>query len=101
MPVKPRKVVSAQGGRHSKSLCDSKFATHSKSLKAHTPQIWGVTIHPPNLGGESSKITCFTVFFEGHFLNLGGEIFTPQIWGVWVFRDLLRHSIFSTAGSLG
>ena len=56
------------------------------TLKTHTPQIWGVTIHPTNLGGESSKITCFTVFVEGHFLNLGGEIFTPQIWGVWVFR---------------
>ena len=55
-------------------------------LKTHTPQIWGVTIHPPNLGGESSKIACFTVFFGGHSLNLGGEIFTPQIWGVWVFR---------------
>ena len=41
---------------------------------------------PPKFGGESSKITCFTVFFEGHFPNLGGEIFTPQIWGVWVFR---------------
>ena len=44
------------------------------------------TIHPPNLGGESSKITCFTVVFEGHSLNLGGEIFTPQFWGAWVFR---------------
>ena len=57
----------------------------SLPLKTHTPQIWGVTIHPPNLGGESSKVTCFAVFFEGHFLNLGGEIFTPKIWGVWVF----------------
>ena len=26
------------------------------------------------------------MFFEGHSLNLGGEIFTPEIWGVWVFR---------------
>ena len=52
------------------------------TLKTNTPQIWGVTIHPPNLSGESSQITCFTVFFEGCFLNLGGEIFTPQIWGV-------------------
>ena len=56
------------------------------TLKTHTPQIWGVTIHPPNLGGEASKITCFEVFFEDSPLNLGGEIFTPQIWGVWVFR---------------
>ena len=31
MPAKPRKIVSAQeGGRHSKSECDSKFTTHSK-----------------------------------------------------------------------
>ena len=41
---------------------------------------------PPNFGGKSSKITCFTVFIEGRSLNLGGEIFTPQIWGVWVLR---------------
>ena len=56
------------------------------TLKTHTPQIWGVEIHPPNLGGESSNNTCFTVFSDEHSLNLGGEIFTPQIWGVWVVR---------------
>ena len=32
------------------------------ALKTHTPQIWEVEIHP------------------------GGEIFTPQICGVWVLR---------------
>ena len=41
---------------------------------------------PPNLRGESSKNTCFTVFSGEHSLNLGGEIFTPQIWGVWVLK---------------
>ena len=73
-----------------KSLC-SNFGPEANihvflTLKTHAPQIWGVTIHPPNLGSESSKIACFTVFFEGHSINLGGEIFTPQIWGAWVFR---------------
>ena len=28
MPVKPRKLMYAQGGRDSNSLCDSKFTTH-------------------------------------------------------------------------
>ena len=59
-------------------LCD----TISKGYCA----IWGGISHWATKG-ESSKTTCFTVFFEGHFLNLGGEIFTPQIWGVWVFRE--------------
>ena len=68
------------------------------SMKTHTPQIWGVTIHPPNLGGESSKIPCFEVFFEGHFLNLGGEIFTLQIGGVWVFRVALFARLREGAG---
>ena len=58
-----------------------------KTLKAHTPQIWRVKIHPQNSGGESSKVPCFTVVFGVHSLNLGGEIPTPQIWGVWVFRE--------------
>ena len=35
-----------------------------RSVKTHTPQILGVTIHPPNLGGESSKIPCFEVFLR-------------------------------------
>ena len=39
-------------------------------------------IHPPNLGGESSKSACFAVFSGAPSLNLGGEIFT----GVRVFR---------------
>ena len=56
------------------------------TLKTHTPQIWGVKIHPPNSGGECSEIPCFTVVFGVHSPNSGGEIFTPQIWGVWVFR---------------
>ena len=30
MPAKTRRIVSAQGGCHSRSLCDSKFTTHSK-----------------------------------------------------------------------
>ena len=34
MPVKPRKMMSAQGGRHSKSLCGSKFTMHSKCTTA-------------------------------------------------------------------
>ena len=62
---------------------------HSRldALKTHTPQIWGVEIPPPpNLRGESSKNTCFTVFSGAPSLNWGGEIFTPQIWGVWVLR---------------
>ena len=58
------------------------------TLRTHTPQIWGVEIHPPNLGGESSKSTCFTVFSGARSLNLGGEIFTPRIWGVWVLRGV-------------
>ena len=46
----------------------------SGALKAHTPQIWEVKIHPPNLGGESSPpkslvLQCFWRFF-------------PEIWGV-------------------
>ena len=49
------------------------------------PEIW-VTIHPPNSRGESSKITCFTAFFEGHLLNLRGEIFTPQNLGDMGFQ---------------
>ena len=33
-------------------------------LKTHTPQIWRVKIHPPNLGGESSDLVlqCFLAF---------------------------------------
>ena len=37
MPARPRRIASAQGGRggrHSKSLCDSRFTTHSKSTTA-------------------------------------------------------------------
>ena len=34
MPAKPRKMVSAQGGRQRKSVCDSKFTTHSKFTTA-------------------------------------------------------------------
>ena len=45
----------------------------TNSLKTHTPRIWGVNLHPSNSGGECSKIP-------------GGEIFTPEIWGVWVLR---------------
>ena len=29
------------------------FLGKRKTLKTHTTQIWGVKIHPPNLGGES------------------------------------------------
>ena len=43
--------------------------------------IWGVEIHPPNLGGESPKTTCFAVFSGEHSLNLGGEISTPPSLG--------------------
>ena len=63
----------------------------AETLKTHTPQIWEVEFHPPNLGGESSKNTCFAVFSGARSLNLAGEIFTPQIWGVWVLREGLRH----------
>ena len=52
------------------------------------PPNLGGGVHPPNLGGESSKNTCFTVLSGAHSPNLGGKIFTPQIWGVWVFRVL-------------
>ena len=51
------------------------------SLKAHTPQIWGVKIHPPNLGGESSKNTYFTVFPGTHSLNLGVKSSPPKFGG--------------------
>ena len=42
---------------------------------------------PPNLGGddspgESSKITGFSSAFSGSLPKFGGEIFSPQIWGV-------------------
>ena len=41
---------------------------------------------PPKIGvGESQKITCFTVLFGVHSRNSGGEIFTPRIWGLWIF----------------
>ena len=51
----------------------------------YPPNLGGGDSHP-NLGRESSKNTCFTVFSGAPSLNLGGEIFTPQIWGVWVLR---------------
>ena len=57
-----------------------------QALKAPTPQIRFLKIHPPNLGGESSKITCFTVLFGAHSLKSGGEIFTSRIRGVWAFK---------------
>ena len=77
----------------------SGFIRQNDPLKTHTPQIWGVEIHPPNSGGESSKNPCFTVFSGEHSLNLGGEIFTPQIWGVWVLRVLVfESSIISLDG---
>ena len=41
------------------------------TLKTRTPQIWEVKIHPPNLGGESSRNTCFTVLSGAQ--NLGGK----------------------------
>ena len=66
----------------------------NNSLKTHAPQIWGVKIRPPNLGGESSKITCFIVLSEGHSLKLGGEIFTPQIWGGMGFQLLWTRGFF-------
>ena len=71
------------------------------------PQIWEVEIHPPNLGGESSKNACFTVFSGAHSRNLGGEIFTPQIWGVWVFKEMQKdypiypEDVFSTNWLVG
>ena len=58
-----------------------------KSAPTHTSQIWGVTIHPSNLGGESSEITCFTVVFEVHFLKssppkFGGYGFSGVLLGI-------------------
>ena len=69
--------------------CGRQSLASTNALKTHTPQIRGAKIHPPNLGGESSKSTCFTVFYGAYSLNSGGEIFNPQIWGVWVFRVVL------------
>ena len=74
------------------SLSDTPCGIHpfSELLKnpdnPYSPNL-GVKIHLPNSGGESSKITCFTVLFGAHSVNLGGEDFTPQIWGAWVFRE--------------
>ena len=49
----------------------------------------------PNLGGESSKNTCFAVFSGAPSLNLGGEDFTPQTWRVWVVRGCYYAIKFS------
>ena len=57
------------------------------TLKSHTPQIWGVKFPPRNLGGEPSKIPCFTAFSQACPPNSGGEIITPQIWGVMGLRE--------------
>ena len=53
----------------------------------HAPQIRGLKIHPSILGGEASQIPCFTVVFGAHSRNSRGEIFTPLIWVVWLFRE--------------
>ena len=52
-----------------------------QSLKTHTPQIRGVKIHPPNLGGESSKITCFTALFGVHSPEIRGVKSSPPKFG--------------------
>ena len=57
-------------------------------LRSERPFTDPENFHPPNLGGESSKITCFTVFCGARSLNLGGEIFTPRIWGVKILRGM-------------
>ena len=59
-------------------------------MKTHTARIRGVKIHPPNFGGEYSKITCFIVFLAFIPETRKGAIFTPQIGGVWVFGERQR-----------
>ena len=63
------------------------------TLVSHTPQIWGVKISPPEFTAESSKNTSKQAIFEDSPPKFGGRIVTPQIWGVWVFRegDATKH----------
>ena len=48
-----------------------------------------VEIYPPNLGVGVSETPCFTVFFEGRPLSLGGESSPLKlIKGAWAYRVL-------------
>ena len=62
-----------KSGFAKEGFCRHDFIKCVCALKTHTPQIWEVEIHTPNLGGESSKKSaCFTEFPGAHSLNLGG-----------------------------
>ena len=66
--------------------------------KSHFPE----NPYPPNLGGADffwgvnlQKSLVLKCFLGAHSLNSGGEIFTPRIWGVWVFRVQLHNRTFA------
>ena len=48
--------------------------------------MWRVKIHPPSVGGESSEITSFTVYFGICSPVLGVKSSPPPNWGIWIFR---------------
>ena len=60
------------------------------ALKTHTPQILGVKISPPKFRKRPSKNTVKQMIFEDSPLKFGGRIVTPQMWGLWVFRESER-----------
>ena len=75
--------------------------THTHTLNTltfpenpHPPKFGGVEIHPPNLGGESSKATCFNLFSGAHSLNLGGEGVksSPPKFGGYGFSGFLHKN---------
>ena len=69
----------------------AEIVSRYRAMRGHY-KFGGVEIQPPKLRGESSKTTFFTAFSGAHSPNLGGEIFTPRIWGYgfccarWEFR---------------
>ena len=58
----------------------------------HPPNLF-LKIHP-NLGVDLQKALVLQCFWGIRSLNSGGEIFTPQIWVVWVFREILLAARF-------
>ena len=106
MPLQPRKIVSAQGGHRSKSLCDSKLTTHSQFTTASyfeygrvlwetdhrerkiSPKFFRSKFFCGRLCRMSVPKTCF--FFQ----DLGGH-FSPDV------RRDIRPRTSSSSSSLG